>query len=152
MPLKALKEETAESLTLEWVLHVKNYKLTLDKSKCVGCQICTLACPKEAVRLEKHPKIQGEKAQKARVDIDLAKCNFCGICDISCPYGAITVTVDGKHLLSVLDKESFPQLIRDVKVDATKFPVDPSKSENVCPINLIRVQYSTPEGKLVEDP
>jgi len=151
MPLKALKEETAESLTLEWVLHIKNYKLTLDKRKCVGCQVCTLACPKEAVRLERHPKIQGEKAQKARVDIDLAKCNFCGICDISCPYGAINVTVDGKHLLSVLEKQSFPQLVRDIKVDAHKFPLDREKSEDVCPLTLIKVSFLTADGKTVED-
>jgi 4Fe-4S ferredoxin len=150
MPLKALKEETAESLMLEWVLHVKNYKLTVDKSKCVGCQICTLACPKEAVTLEKHPKIQGEKAQKARVDIDLTKCNFCGICDVSCPYGAINVTVDGKHLLSVLEKQSFPQLVRDIKADARKFPLDHEKSEDVCPLKLIKVSFRTPDGKTVD--
>ena len=152
MPLKTLKEETAESLTLEWVLHVKNYKLTLDKRKCVGCQICTLACPKEAIRLERHPKIQGEKAAKASVDIDLATCNFCGICDISCPYGAINVTIDGKHLLSVLESESFPQLIRDIKVDANKFPLDRDKSENVCPLKLIKISLLTADGKTVEDP
>ncbi|MGA3192207.1 MAG: 4Fe-4S dicluster domain-containing protein [Candidatus Bathyarchaeia archaeon] len=152
MPLKALKEETAESLTLEWVLHVKNYKLTLDKRKCVGCQICTLACPKEAVKLERRPKIQGEKAQKAKVDIDLAKCNFCGICDVSCPYGAINVTVDGKHLLAVLDKQSFPQLVRDIKVDANKFPLDDEKSEDVCPLKLIKVSFLTADGKKVEEP
>jgi 4Fe-4S ferredoxin len=150
MPLKTLKEETAESLVLEWVLHVKDYKLTLDKSRCVGCQVCSLACPKEAVRLEKHLKVQGEKAQKAMVVIDLAKCNFCGICDISCPYGAISVTIDGKHLLSVLEKQSFPQLVRDIRVDAHKFPLDRQKSEDVCPLKLIKVSFSTAEGKTVD--
>jgi len=150
MPLKTLKEETPESLTLEWVLHIKNYKLTLDKNKCVGCQICALACPKEAVRLEKHPKVQGLKTRKAKVDIDLTKCNFCGICDISCPYGAINVAVDGKHLLSVLDKQSFPQLVRDIRVDANRFPLDRQKSEDVCPLKLIKVSFLTPDGKKVE--
>jgi len=152
MPFQRLKRDTAEELCLEWIMQVKNYKLDLDKNRCVGCQICSLACPKEAIRIEKQPKVIGEKTLKAKVDVALSKCNFCGICDISCPYGAISVTVDGKHLLSVLDKESFPRLIRDVKADASKFPVDPDKSENVCPINLIKVQYSTPAGKLVEDP
>ncbi|MGA2310001.1 MAG: 4Fe-4S dicluster domain-containing protein [Candidatus Bathyarchaeia archaeon] len=151
MPFQTLKKDTAEELSLEWIMHVKNYKLNLDKNRCVGCQICSLACPKEAIRIEKQSKTVGEKTQKAKVDIDLSKCNFCGICDILCPYGAITVTVDGKHLLSVLDKESFPQLIRDIKADASKFPMDRDKSEDVCPINLIKVHYSTAEGKPVED-
>jgi 4Fe-4S ferredoxin len=93
MPLKTVKKDTADALTLEWILHVKNYKLALDKKKCVGCQICSLACPKEAIKVEKQPKVQGQKAKKAKVDIDLAKCNFCGICDVTCPYGAIKLTL-----------------------------------------------------------
>jgi len=32
MPLKTLKKDTAEALTLEWILHIRNYKLTLDKT------------------------------------------------------------------------------------------------------------------------
>src|SRR5512136_3228808 len=110
MPLRTTKKDAADKLTLGWQLQVKDYRLTLDKARCVGCQICTLACPKEAIKLEKQPKTQGQKAKKAKVDIDLAKCNFCGICDITCPYGALKVTLNDGHDLSVLSKESYPEL------------------------------------------
>ena len=76
-----------------------------------------LACPKEAITTQKQPKNAGEKTKKAKVDVDLAKCNFCGICDVTCPYGAIKVTLNGNHDLSVLAKDSYPQLVRDIKVD-----------------------------------
>jgi 4Fe-4S ferredoxin len=151
MPLRKAKTDAAEALTLEWILHIKNYKLNLDKNRCVGCQICALACPKEAIKLEKQPKTEEEKARKAKVDIDLTKCNFCGICEIVCPYGAINLTVDGKHTLSVVEKESFPQLIRDIQVDATKFPLDREKVEEVCPLGLITVSYATNIEKTVQD-
>ncbi|HDD69805.1 MAG TPA: 4Fe-4S dicluster domain-containing protein, partial [Candidatus Bathyarchaeota archaeon] len=126
-------------------------KLTLDKNLCVGCQICTLACPKEAIKIEKQEKKAGEKAKKAIIDVDLTKCNFCGICDILCPYGAIKVTVNGEHLLSVVEKESFPQLIRDIQVDASKCPVDCVECEEACPLDLIKITRVTADGKVVEN-
>ncbi len=151
MPLRTIKTDTAVALTLEWILHVKNYKLILDKNLCVGCQICNLACPKEAIKIEKQPKIQGEKAKKAKVDVDLAKCNFCGICDILCPYGAIKVTLNNEHVLSVVEKESFPQLIRDIQVDTSKCPVNCVECEEACPLDLIKITRLTADGKVVED-
>ncbi|MGQ9551702.1 MAG: 4Fe-4S dicluster domain-containing protein [Candidatus Bathycorpusculaceae bacterium] len=151
MPLKSLKKHTAEALTLEWILHVKNYKLTLDKKRCVGCQICALACPKEAIKIEKQPKIQGEKAKKAEIDIDLAKCNFCGICDVSCPYGAMKLTLNGKHVISVIEKESFPELLRDIQVNTGNCPIDCIKCEEACPLSLIRVTRLTADGRPIED-
>lgn len=150
MPLKTTKRDTAEALTLEWVLHVKKYKLTLDRNLCVGCQICSLACPKEAIKLEKQPRVPREKAEHAKVDIDLEKCNFCGICDVLCPYGAIKVTVDGEHILSVVEKESFPQLIRDIQVDTSKCGLDCVECEEACPLNLIKVTL-TADGKEVKE-
>jgi 4Fe-4S ferredoxin len=152
MPLQTVKKETVDELSLEWILHVKNYKLNVDKSVCAGCQICSLACPKEAIKIEKQAKTHGQKTQKAKIDVDLSKCNFCGICDVLCPYGAVRVTVDGKHILSVLEKESFPQIVRDIKPDPSKFSLDRRKSEEACPIGLIRVHFSTADGKPVENP
>lgn len=146
MPLKTIKKETAEHLTLEWVLHIKDYKLVLDRKRCVGCQVCSLACPKEAIRIDKQPRIGEDKAKKAKIDVDLAKCNFCGICDVLCPYGAIRVTLDGQHNLPVVEKESFPQLIRDLRVDASKCPIDCVKCEEMCPLKLIKVSHFAPNG------
>jgi len=151
MPLKTIKKDAADKLTLEWQLHVKDYKLTLDKARCVSCQICSLACPKEAIKLEKQPKVQGEKAKKAKVDIDLAKCNFCGICDVACPYGALKLTLNGEHALAVLEKESFPQLIRDIKVNTHQCPKECVECETACPLGLIKLTKTTYNGKPVED-
>ena len=151
MPLKTVKKDTADSLTLEWILHVKNYKLTLDKARCAGCQICSLACPKEAIKVEKQPKAQGEKARKAKVDIDLAKCNFCGICDVTCPYGAIKLTLNGSNDLAVLAKDSYPQIIRDIKVDTHQCPKDCDDCTDACPLGLITVSKVGFNGKPVEN-
>ena len=151
MPFKAVKKDTSDALTLEWDLQIKNYKLTLDKKRCVACQICTLACPKEAIKTQKQPKTIGEKARKAKVDIDLAKCNFCGICDVTCPYGAIKVTLNGSHDLSLLSKESYPQLVRDIQVDTHQCTKTCVECETACPLNLIKVSKVGFDGQPVEN-
>ncbi len=151
MPLKTIKKDAPDALTLEWVLQVKNYKLTLDKNRCVGCQICTLACPKEAVKTVKQPKTQGTPAKRAKVDIDLAKCNFCGVCDVTCPYGAIKVTLNGSHDLALLEKDSYPQLIRDIEVDTNQCEKECIKCQDVCPLSLIKISKVGFDGNTVEN-
>lgn len=151
MPLQNIKKDTEDKLTLQWKLQVKDYKLTLDKARCVGCQICALACPKDAIKLEKNLKITGQKMKHAKVDIDLAKCNFCGICDVTCPYGAINLTLNGEHALSILEKESFPQLIRDLKVDTRQCTKECVDCQDVCPLELIKVIKTTFDGKPIEN-
>ena len=151
MPLKTLKIDTADALTLEWILQVKNYKLFLDRKRCVGCQICTVACPKEAIKTQKQPKIEGGKVSKAKVDVDLAKCNFCGVCDVTCPFGAIKVTLNGKHDLSILAKESYPQLVKEITVDTKVCPKECVECESACPLKLIKVSKVGFDGKPIQD-
>jgi 4Fe-4S ferredoxin len=151
MPFKTSKKNTANSLTLEWVLQVKNYKLTLDRTRCAGCQICMQACPKQAITIQKQPKLQGEAAKKVKVDIDLAKCNFCGVCDVTCPYGAVKVTQNGNSDLNVLAKDSYPQLIRDIAVDTRRCDKECTACETACPLKLIKISKVGYDGKPVED-
>lgn len=151
MPYKNQKTDTAKALTLEWILQVKNYKLTLDKDQCKGCQICSLACPKGAITVAKQPKAAGEAAKKPKVDFDLAKCNFCGICDVTCPYGAVKVTLNGNNDLALLAKESFPTLIRDIKIDTKNCPKDCVLCQEACPLKQLKITKITYNGKPVDD-
>ncbi|MDR1992533.1 MAG: 4Fe-4S dicluster domain-containing protein [Nitrososphaerota archaeon] len=153
IPFKALKKDTLNSLTLEWFLQVKNYRLTLDRNRCVGCQICLNACPKRAITFQKQLRLPGEVAKKVKIDIDGDKCNFCGICDVTCLYGAIKVVQNGNanNDLSVLVKKSYPAFIRNIVVDTRKCDKKCVECEAVCPLKLIKISKITYDGKPIQD-
>jgi 4Fe-4S ferredoxin len=150
--MKLLKTETENELIVERVHYARRYSLTLDKGVCVGCEICKIICPKEAIEVKTFPKAAGDKAKQPIVDIDEQKCHYCGMCDAICPYGAITVRTNGEPVVPVVTTESFPQLLREIEVDATKCDVGCVECEEACPLGLIKVTVRTPEGEEVKDP
>ena len=151
MPMKLLKTETENELIVERVHHARRYSLILDKSVCVGCEICKIICPKEAVEVKTFPKVAGDKAKRPIIDVNEQKCHYCGMCDVICPYGAITVRTNGEPVIPVVKTESFPQLLREIEVDATKCEVGCVECEEACPLSLIKVTVRTPEGEEVQD-
>jgi 4Fe-4S ferredoxin len=151
MPMKLLKIENEDELTVERILHAKRHSLTLEKNRCTACEICMIICPKEAIEVKKVPKKDGEKAKRPVVDVDENKCHFCGICSSICPFGALEVKVDGETAIPVVKSESFPQLIREIKVDTAKCNLDCVDIEDPCPLGLIDVRVQPPDGKEVKN-
>lgn len=151
MPMKIQKTDQNKQLVVERIHHAKSYRLTVDRELCVGCEVCSLICPREAIRLIKQSKKEGQKTPRPKIDVDEAKCHYCGICATTCPHGAVQVTIDGKNIASVVEKESFPQLIREITVDATKCPTGCIECEEACPLNLIKVTSNPTDGKIKVD-
>lgn len=149
MPMRELKIENENELTIERLLHAKHYALTLNKNRCVGCKICQVICPREAIEVKKQPKQLGQKARRPVFDVSVQKCSYCGMCEPICPFNAIQVRVNEEHVVPVVEKESFPQLIHEITVDSTKCGLDCVECEKACPLNLIKVTLLTPEGKEV---
>jgi 4Fe-4S ferredoxin len=149
MPLKELKIENESELTIERLLQAKHYSLTLNKSRCVGCEICSVICPREAIEIKKQPKQQGTKTQRPVFDVSAQKCSYCGMCEPICPFNALQVKVNQEHVVPVVEKESFPELIHEIEVDASKCDLDCVECEKACPLNLIKVTLLTPEGKQI---
>ena len=151
MPMKLLKTGTENELIVERVHYARRYSLTLDKSVCVGCEICKIICPKEAIEVKTFPKVAGDKAKRPIIDVNEQKCHYCGMCDVICPYGAITVRTNGQLMIPVVKTESFPHLLREIEVDTTKCDVGCVECEEACPLSLIKVTVRTPEGEEVQD-
>jgi 4Fe-4S ferredoxin len=147
MPMKELKIDNENELTIERLLHAKHYALTLNKNLCVGCEICKVICPREAIEIKKQSKQPGQKAQRPIIDVNVQKCSYCGMCEPMCPFDALRVKVNEQHIVPVVEKESFPKLIHEIEVDSTKCGIDCVECEKACPLKLIKVTLFTPEGK-----
>jgi len=150
MPMKELKTETQNELIVERLLHARHYSLTLNKNLCKGCEICSTICPREAITITKTPKTDGEKAKPPTIDVNAQKCSYCGMCEPICPFNALQVQVNKEHIVPVIEKESFPNLVREIEVDASKCDVSCVDCEKACPLNLIKVRVLTPKGQEVK--
>jgi 4Fe-4S ferredoxin len=147
MPMKELKIDNENELTIERLLHAKHYALTLNKNLCVGCEICKVICPREAIEIKKQLKQPGQKTQRPVFDVNVQKCSYCGMCEPMCPFDALRVKVNEQHIVPVVEKESFPKLVHEIEVDPTKCGIDCIECEKACPLKLIKVTLLTPEGK-----
>lgn len=151
MPVKLVKSEDANVLLLERNLYTKRYTLLLNRSKCVGCELCEIACPKEAIKVIKPSDFREFEEPPKRITATVLedKCNFCGVCSEICIFGAFKQSVNGRDFIPVLESESFPKIIHDVKVDESKCPPGCKICEEACPLHLIKVEFDS-DGKVIK--
>lgn len=62
--------------------------ITIDESRCKGCGLCTIACPKALVTLSKAPNNMGFTVAVLE---DSENCTGCTLCAEMCPDVAISV-------------------------------------------------------------
>ncbi len=66
----------------------RTFKPEFDHDKCIGCMLCFLYCPDNAITLDENMKI---------VSIDYDHCKGCGICAHECKVNAIKMVLDEKE-------------------------------------------------------
>lgn len=106
----AQKTKNEKEMTIHRGMVTRNYWMKWDFDKCVGCQICPTACPKGALTHVPAALENGHMVTKAAVDVDEKKCVNCGICVVTCPTHAITMTINGKKEIPVIEYGAYPEL------------------------------------------
>ena len=141
MPLKSYATEDDKHFSIRRIMYAKSFTLTVDKSVCTGCDICVAVCPREAVMLRPLPKGDDGVARAFEVRVDADKCDYHGACAVTCPFGAIVMTVNGVPSIPIVEKEAYPELIRDIQVDESRCDLDCNLCEDACPLDAITVRF-----------
>jgi len=80
--------------------------LVVDNSKCIDCGFCEVVCPREAIKVA--PKIN--EMSRIKYEVDQNKCIYCGVCQIFCPVDALTLNVDEKPRLIIVETGMMPEI------------------------------------------
>lgn len=79
------------------------------KERCVGCELCAIVCPSQAIYVKPAENKLGEEHSHGEryasdFQINMLRCIFCGYCEEACPTGAIVLGND--YELSGYTRES----------------------------------------------
>ncbi len=134
--------ETERFLDLTLTLFVDEVRLRLDKAACIRCDVCSLVCPKEAVRL-----LPGE--EELDIAIDPRRCVLCEVCSHFCPAGAISLTYNRQPKTILADHQALAPFYPKIDLDPGKCPEPcppaPAGEEHWCRTQLRLVPNLLPE-------
>lgn len=98
--------------------------------RCVGCELCAIVCPSQAIYVKPAQNEPGEQHSHGEryasdFQINMLRCIFCGYCEEACPTGAIIL--GNEYELSAFSRE---ELIYTKDMLTEKNPGDSGRDPN----------------------
>lgn len=100
------------------------------KERCVGCELCAIVCPSQAIYVRPAANVPGKAHSHGEryaedFQINMLRCIYCGYCEEACPTGAIILS--DKYELSAFTRQ---ELIFTKDILTEKQPGDSGRDPN----------------------
>lgn len=89
--------------------------LEIDRDRCIRCDLCSLACPREALRIEADE-------HGLQILLDPARCVFCEVCAYVCPVSAVELRYEGKAKEILRRSGGLPPIPEKLQVEGDRCP------------------------------
>lgn len=139
MQFRRQKKETPEKVEIIQKLYADELLLSIDKTSCIKCDICSLVCPREAIWVEILPEGIPE------IFIDPDRCVLCEVCSHFCPVSCIELRWNNKSKSILGNQHALAQFPDKITVDRRCCP------EGCCPVVTIEARWCRRERSWIEN-
>ena len=101
--------------------------------KCVGCRMCQIVCPADAIQMVRVEGNWKRNMKKIFPRIDLHRCTFCALCVEVCPTGALVMTDITGWELTTEDKSKTILMPYELGEPKTPYRLTVTKSKWIPP-------------------
>ncbi len=144
--------EISTRLRGEKVIHnrkstIEKRTLIYDRDRCVGCMLCAIPCPVDAINLGAIGSVARELVESPSLVVDMDKCTFCGICSETCPFNCYEFYIDDKPIRGDANYLTYD---RNFTLDTSKVGLKGSRLKEAlekraltCPRDALEVKRGT---------
>ncbi len=132
-----------EKVTYKRNSTVENRTLIYDRERCVGCMLCEIPCPVDAIKMGAAGSVARGLVDAPSLVVDMDKCTFCGICSETCPFNCYEFYIDDQPIKG---REDYPAYIRNFtigeieKYDGKKLSEALERCAATCPRGALAVK------------